>query len=217
MSPDATACAFGLFQVAFAEMVETLALAVYELKRQRDNSLTIVRLPNLFKPKRLLEDLKDELKQFDEYDSQGQYVEEVRRACGAAKEVLNWRNPRIHCRIRRTDTGVSLQSWDGKPLSLTAADCWSYINRAHLASSTLQAYVSQLVGSLEFYRAADELYAQILAQESEMLADELAPEDVLEPEEIHAYILAEELGPEYGVESEILAENVDEFNPEPPR
>src|SRR5215510_787178 len=96
-----------LFQVAFAEMVETLALVVYELKKQRDNSLTIVGLPNLRKPGLLLDDLKNELRHFAEYDSQEPYVEEVRHACGEAKEILNWRNPRIHCRIRRTETGVS--------------------------------------------------------------------------------------------------------------
>jgi len=113
MNLDATACAYGLFQVAFAEMVESLAVAVYELRKHRDNSLTINLLPNLGKPGRLLTDLKKELRQFEEYDAQDSYVQEVRRACGEAQKVLDWRNPRIHCRILRTETGVSLQSLGG--------------------------------------------------------------------------------------------------------
>jgi hypothetical protein len=185
LNADATACAYGLFQVAFAEMVETLAVAVYELRKQREPSLTIAGLRNLRKPGELLTELKDELKQFDDRSAPAEYVQEVRVACGEARQVLNWRNARVHCRILRTETGVALQSWDGKPLPLTSGDCWKYINRAHVVSSTLQAYVSQLVGALEFYKAVDELYAQIMAEE-------IPPDEVDESDELYQQILADE-------------------------
>jgi len=67
--------------------------------------------------------------------------------------------------------------------------------------------VHHLVGALEFYRAVDDVHAEILAREYDDMADEITPED-----EIYAQILADEISPEDRDQSVILAED-----PEIPR
>lgn len=107
MRVDPIATAYGFFQIVFADMADTLADAVFRLRRRAQISLTF---DEVFRTEfgRLLTQFRDELKQYEPGDSDAEDVTALRGACNSMSKLANWRNDRIHARVRSTEDGSAL-------------------------------------------------------------------------------------------------------------
>jgi hypothetical protein len=158
MRIDPTAAAYGLFQVAFADMTFHLATALLAIRRHRDPSAEFSAIPWQFE--RLVEQIKEELKQFDR--SMASEISDIRRACARAKELAGWRSARIHARVRQVEDGLTLYDWvTGKPLSITQQDCEKNILAVGMVIAEFQANFPLLLNKLDLDKAIDEVFAKL--------------------------------------------------------
>jgi len=98
MQIDATAGAYGLFQVVFADLTEHLAAAVFRLQQAKDPSVTFEQIFRL-EFKRVLDRFKEELKQFDGKRSLEEDLHWLHDAVGQMAAIAQWRHDRIHARV----------------------------------------------------------------------------------------------------------------------
>lgn len=160
MKIDETAAAYGLFQLAFAEVTEYLAAALFRLRRDRETELEFAHVFRM-KFSRMLSEFKEELKRFDGRTAVVEELGSLRGACSQMKALSQWRNCRSHARVRRVDDGLALYDWKThKRLSITFEECEEKILEAGRVRIALM-NVSRLVRDLEFDRLFEHLFSTL--------------------------------------------------------
>ena len=148
MTIDPAAAAYGIFQVVFAEMTENLAGALFRFRQVKQPELTFKQVFRMVFNK-LLKEFEDDLKPASEPSALSDSLSAVRDACAAMKSIADWRNDRIHARVRQGDGGLALYNWrTGEPLPITYEECENQITQAIKVIVILEAHVPSLVGSL---------------------------------------------------------------------
>ncbi len=161
---DATAGAYGLFQVVFADLTEHLAVAVFRLRQVKAPGLTFEQIFRL-EFKRILDQFKEELKQFDGKRLLEEDLHWLLAAVDQMAIIAKWRHERIHARVRPVDGGLGLYDWRTRErLPISYEECKGKIDEATKLIVTLEAHVPQLVGWLDwnkmFEREWDTLFEQ---------------------------------------------------------
>lgn len=161
MKMDATAAAYGLVQVVFADAAERLATALFLLRQQQDPT---VRFERIFRCSfgKILKAFQRELKQFGPKQPEAENLpnppkaidaddlQALEGACTELSSLSKWRNQTIHARVRLVDDGLAL--YDGKTgnrLSITTANCFEIIQRLTKVIVTFEAYLPALFDSLD--------------------------------------------------------------------
>jgi hypothetical protein len=156
-----TACAYGLFQVVFADVADHLAVATFRLRERKEPSLT---LEAVFGQR-----VSDTLKQFrKELGESGEglpvseSVADLRGACDIIAKLFNWRNDRIHARVRMTEDGYALyDKRTGHRFELNREQLENNIQQAVQAIVTLKANVQNVVGRLEWHEEFEKMFREI--------------------------------------------------------
>ena len=186
MTLDSTAAAYGLVQVVFADVTDKLATAVFVLKQRRDARITsldqicklkFMRLQFVLKRrrdasvtveqiyklefKRLLEAFRDELKQFDGQIELVDDLRLLREACQGLEAVSQWRNDRIHARVRQVDDGLALYDRAGKRLSISHEECVGITDKLTKVIVALEAYLPSIFKSIDFDKALSNFLADL--------------------------------------------------------
>src|SRR5215467_8967699 len=103
---DATASAYGLIQVVYADVTDHLAAAVVILRKRTDRDADFKRIfGSGFE--RILDAFKSELRQLAAAKPVTDDVTALIEVCRLAK----WRNDRIHARVREFADGWTLYDW----------------------------------------------------------------------------------------------------------
>jgi hypothetical protein len=86
-----TAAAYGLFQIAYSDLADHLAVAVFRLRQCKEAGLDF---NAVFKQDfgRTLKELKRELCQFENYSETAATLDAIRRTCEQIKDLTKWRN-----------------------------------------------------------------------------------------------------------------------------
>lgn len=148
MNIDRTAAFYGLLQVAYADMTEHLASYLYLLRRRTEPKLEFRCVYKLMF-RQMLTQFKDELKGFDTGKPVSQEVHELRNACKKMSGLANWRNDRIHARVRVVADGYALYNWQtGQRLSMEAEELEHKIEEVNRVNASLEASMLTLLGDL---------------------------------------------------------------------
>jgi hypothetical protein len=148
MDIDRTAAFYGLLQVAYADMTEHLATYLYLLRRRAEPKLEFRCVYKLMF-RQMLNQFKDELKEFDTGKPVSPEVHELRNACKKMSGLADWRNDRIHARVRVVADGYALYDWlTGLRLSMTAEELERKIEEVNYINASLEAYMLTLLGDL---------------------------------------------------------------------
>ena len=118
MTLDENAAAFGLFHLAFANLHQQLATVVFLLRRAQEPHL---KFDEIFKLKfsRLQSALKEELRKLDRNSSMAVEIQLLRKACSDLGPLADWRNERVHARVRISENGIESFNWRTRtPLSV---------------------------------------------------------------------------------------------------
>lgn len=146
MRADSIAAAYGLFQVVFADMTDTLADAVFQFRRRREPNLTFEEVFNL-KFGKMLSQFRDELKHFsaDATDASA-----LRLVCDSISRLAPWRNARMHAQVRMTDHGYELYDWKTRErLEMTCEDIEAKTREAFKAKQALIMHMPNLIVGLD--------------------------------------------------------------------
>jgi len=181
MTVNDTVAWYGIFQVVFADVVEHLAKAMYDLRKEKEQDLTFNTVfEDAFKFKKLMCQFRDELRRFDKVSAQASdSLHIVRAACQTMSEVANWRNERIHCRVKiRRDGGIVLyDSRTGYPLKVNSAQITKYIHRVQRAMVDLEAEIPNLIRELKRSEDFEKLHAKLAeSPDAESKMRELFPD-----------------------------------------
>jgi hypothetical protein len=158
MRLDDIAALYGLFQLVFADVTDHLAVATFRLRERKDPGLTF---ETVFRQqfKQILKQFQRELDQFDGDSPVADSVDAVRAACETMSTLADWRNDRIHARIRMTEHGYALYDWrTRRRLEITREDIERNIDMAANAIAELEGHVKHLVGVLTW----DEEFEKLL-------------------------------------------------------
>lgn len=152
MTIDPAAAAYGLFQLAFAEVTDHIAGALFALRRRKEADL---RYTNVFGLNfgRQINELEGELKRFDQYQSQSmlEHLGALREPCQRARLLADWRNKRIHVRVQRTEAGLALFDWRTRErLSISYDECAEKIDESLWIVATLKCNAPHLVDYLDW-------------------------------------------------------------------
>ena len=98
MTYTATAAAYGIFQVVFADLTQRLANATFLLASSHDPSGTRERVDKL--PfEQMLRRFRKELEPFHQRSSTDEPVHALTHACSRIDELSAWRNERVHASV----------------------------------------------------------------------------------------------------------------------
>lgn len=153
-----TASVYGLFQVVFADVADHLAVATFRLLKRKEPGLTV---EAVFKQRvsDTLKQFRQELGQFDEGSDVSESVRNLRDASDIIAALSNWRNDRIHARVRMTEDGYALyDKRTGNRLELHRDQLEKKIEQAVKAIVTLEADVQHLVGQLKWDEEFEEMF-----------------------------------------------------------
>ena len=129
MKLDENAAAFGLFQLAFANLTQQLAMAVFYLRRLNEPDL---KFEKVFKMEisRLHDSLLEQLLQFDSQQCLDMDLQHLRHRCRQIAVLATWRNDRAHPRVRFDNHGISIFNWrTGQRLPSTPKSAFSKSKR----------------------------------------------------------------------------------------
>jgi len=88
---------------------------------------------------------KTELNQFDGCDSVAQDLRQVREACSKARAFGDWRNQRIHARVRQVADGLALFDWKtGQRLPMSEQECEDWIQEGIWILPMLEGHFASL-------------------------------------------------------------------------
>jgi hypothetical protein len=141
---DAHACAYGLFQVAFAGLDTRLSRPVAALpcsKNTKRPFAVVKKMPfgqRLQILQRAVEKAVDNGLHIPE-------MEELKQACKLATDVSKWRNQRIHGEVRFIENQPVILDEEGKPLQIDYDACAEKIQEAIRAGVAMEASVPSLV------------------------------------------------------------------------
>jgi hypothetical protein len=156
MTINSTAAAYGLFQVAFADVTYHLAQALLALKRHHHPAATL-KWPETA-PTTMLKNFRHELEQFRNAAAPDDDVEALQRTCREIECLARWRNVRIHARVEETADGLALCDWQtGQRLPITEAECEQNIAAAAKIIADLAGHMSPLLVQFKVNRSIDEL------------------------------------------------------------
>lgn len=161
MKLDETTAAFGLFHLAFANLTEQLASAVFCIRRIKEPN---VKFEEIFKLKfsNLCKALMAELNKFDGRQSIDMDVQYVRHFCAKARDLSAWRNERVHARVQIDEGVITIyNSRTGKQLTLNRDECLAKIEEAIGFALALDQNVASLLGHLKSDQDIDEMLREI--------------------------------------------------------
>ena len=170
---DESSAAFGLFHLAFANLEQELATAVFLIRRTRDSSADFkgIYRRGIAKVK---EDLKAELKQLSHLplmDLDAQDLNSTRAKVGALNA---WRRERVHARVRLDADGIAIfDAKTGKHLPIERAECEEKIREAVLLAFNLQVQTRSFLQRIDAHKKWEELFEEIWP---EIESAELDPE-----------------------------------------
>lgn len=143
-----TAAAYGLFQVAFADLTDHLAAATFYLRQRNEPAL---KLEKVFRQEfsRTRKQLRTELKQLEGRSSELDSLRAVLMACDNPSKLAAWRNDRIHARVRLTEHGYLLYHWQGHRLEMSDAQIEQNMRLAIEVIVQLEGHMRYLVGSVD--------------------------------------------------------------------
>lgn len=161
MNLNDTAAAYGLFQVVFADVVDHLAVATFRLRERKESGLDFERVFNQgFK--KLMEQFRQELRQFDGRASVADSLHAVREACRIISELAVWRNDRIHARVHKSEHGYALYDWrTRRRLEISTERIQRNIDLAIKAIVELEAHVPHLVHLLKWDEEFERLFSNL--------------------------------------------------------
>ena len=157
MQLDSTAAAYGLIQVVFADATERLAYALFTLQRRRKAVTFEEILSRNFS--HILKAFKVELKQFEREQSVAAELKDVRDACEQLDTLSQWRNERIHARVKWVENGMALyNSKMRQRLSISYPECDEIIHKLAYIISTLATCLPKLINVLDFDETFDAFF-----------------------------------------------------------
>jgi hypothetical protein len=163
MKIDATAAAYGLFQVVFASMTNELALALFALRSRRDPQFTFEKVPTKFSW--MLEELRKELDNLRVSSREKDSLAEVRRMCWIADRLATWRNSRIHARVKWTDEGLVLLNWKtSKRLSITVEECAQKTDAAGRVISNITTHMTYLARDFDSRKNLKAMFRELMSK-----------------------------------------------------
>ncbi len=162
MKLDETAAAYGLFQVVFADVADHLAVATFRLREQKEPELTF---EAVFRQefKTTLKQFRKELRYFERRSPVASSLSIIKESCTVAAKLANWRNERIHARVRMVENeGYALYDWrTRRRLEITKDKIERHIEQAIKAIVDLQAHLPELVTMLEWDAEVESLLSTI--------------------------------------------------------
>ena len=161
MKLDENAAAFGLFQLAFANLSQQLAMAVFYLRRINEPDL---KFENVFKMEfsRLREALLGQLRQCDNQQCLDMDLQHLRCRCEQIAVLANWRNDRTHPRVRLDESGIAIYNWRTfQQLSIKTEECVQQIEKASAYTVDVDHLVGSILRTLESKNKMDKLLSEI--------------------------------------------------------
>jgi len=161
MTLDGNAAAFGLFQLAFANLQQQLATVVFFLRRVEEPNLKFGEVFKL-ELRRLRRSLKEQLRKLKEHSSMSMEIQLLQKTCSEIGVLAQWRNDRAHPRVRIDEDGIAIFNWKtGKPLSIHRDECVEKIQQAIRITVDLEMYGATLSKQLENKKKIHEMIGEI--------------------------------------------------------
>ncbi len=161
MKLDETAAAFGLFHLAFANLTQQLATAVFYIRRIKEPDL---KFEKVFKQEfsKLRQTLLEELDQFDNQSTTEVDVQYLRHICDQLTIFSKWRNDRAHPRVQVDENGLRIYDWrTGKLLSINTYESIEKIQEAVSFTIGLEYNVGSLLNHIDSGKKLDEMLEEI--------------------------------------------------------
>lgn len=152
-----TAATYGLLQLTFADAIEHLAAILFHLKRETKPGLQFEEVL-AFRFSDLLKTLNKELRRFN---GDNENAEAIRAACKEMDRLREWRNDRVHARVRMLDGGYALfNGKTGERLSISSTECEEKVNKLIKIIVTVEAHTPHLLNVLSLEKSLEELFSQ---------------------------------------------------------
>jgi hypothetical protein len=166
MNLDEDAAAFGLFHLAFANLAQQLAAAVFYIRRTNQQSL---KFEDVFGKLRgfskLCDALKTELKQFEGRSSTDMEVQHIRYICSKMGPLNVWRRAHTHPRVRIDESGFTIYDWQTrKRLRIDRDECLRKIQEAVSLGVELDQYVGSLLRQISSEKDVDKRVEEMLVE-----------------------------------------------------
>jgi hypothetical protein len=142
-------------------MADTLANAVFRLRQRTEPNLTF---EEVFRTefRRLLTQFRDELKQHEPGNSDAEDVTALRNACNSMSKLANWRNDRIHARVRNTEEGYALNDWrTRKRLAMTPEEIEDKTRDALKAKQIFEMWLPNFIVGLDIEEDLEKLLSTV--------------------------------------------------------
>jgi hypothetical protein len=160
MRLDENAAAFGLFHLAFANLTQQLAVAVFFLRRLNEPDLKFEKVFRI-EFSRLREALLTQLTQFDDQQGLDMDLQYLRHRCDQMAALANWRNDRAHPRVQFDEHGMAIYNWrTGQRLSINVEECVQQIEMAVACAVDLDHFVGSIIRTLESQKEMEALLAE---------------------------------------------------------
>jgi len=141
---DASMCAYGLFQVAFAGLDSRLSRSVVALLSCK-NTGTAFAVVRRIPFGRRVGILQRAIKTVCGNTQLSSELVELEAACKAAKDVSRWRNNSVHGEVRFNENRPVVVDEEGRPLRIDYQTCVEEMREAIGAGIAMQASVPHLV------------------------------------------------------------------------
>jgi hypothetical protein len=157
MRLDENAAAFGLFHLAYANLLEKLSGAVWLIKQINQPGIQFEGVFGLPFSK-LLKALREELDKHGGNASTDPHVQSLLYLSTKLQVLADWRNARAHPRVQIDHNGITLYDWrTRKPLSIGLDECMEKIQQAIGFGCELDRDAGGLVGSVRSDKDLDEM------------------------------------------------------------
>jgi hypothetical protein len=161
MKLDETTAAFGMFHLAFANLTQQLASAVFLIRRIKEPNLKFQKVFRI-EFSNLCKALMAELNQFDGRQAIDMDVKYVRHFCSKARDLSEWRNERVHARVQIDEGVITIyNSRTCKQLSLNCDECLAKIAEAIGFALALDQNVASLLRNLNSDQDLHEMLREI--------------------------------------------------------
>jgi hypothetical protein len=154
--------AYGMFQIAFAALDTRLSWTLFAISVCEGEGLSFESIRRETFGRRLdtLEKLRKRLAhKLKRADASPRAIDadldELTRACDAARSVQNWRNGRIHAKVMFSDEGAPVLIQNGRRLRLDREECEQRIHeavKAGLAIETLAKYIVAILQDIKTFK-----------------------------------------------------------------
>jgi len=144
---DPEMSAYGFFQVAFASLDTRLSWSVVELLRCKNTALAfeVVRRMSFSHRLQILQKAVKAVKEVGGDSPLPPEAEELGKACNLASDLSQWRNRRIHGKVKFLENHPVLVDETGTPLRITVQTCEEKIRDAIHAAVNMEASIPHLV------------------------------------------------------------------------